>query len=197
MSSATWSSNCARASASPVMRLFVGLDFPDPIKTRLLDLQTSIPGVRWASRQQLHLTLFFIGETEKNQAVQAALERIKAESFALALSGIGRFPQQPKAPPRVLWAGVAESPGLDHLQQQISAALVDAGFKADERGFHPHVALARLKSGPAIRSRVAEFMDRQRDFEIEAVPVERFILFSSQLTPGGAIYQHEAVYPLH
>jgi len=179
------------------MRLFVGLDFPDSVKDHLLRLETGLPKVRWSSREQLHLTLFFIGETEKNLVAQQALASIEAESFTLNLHGIGRFPENPKAPTRVLWAGVAESAALRQLQQQISSALVDIGFKADDRAFHPHVALARLKHGASLHREVDAYLTQHEAFEAAAIPVERFILYASQLTPQGAIYSHEAVYPLH
>ncbi len=178
------------------MRLFVGLDFPDSVKERLLALETGLPGIRWSKRDQLHLTLFFIGETEKNHAVQAALAGVEAAAFALSLGGVGRFPEKAKAPPRVLWAGVAHSEALHQLQGQVSSALVQAGFQAEARAFQPHIALARLKNGAAMRGAVQDYIAHHNDFEVAAVPVEGFVLFSSQLTPQGAIYTHEAVYPL-
>ena len=122
---------------------------------------------------------------------------MEAEAFTLSLRAVGRFPEKPKAPPRVLWAGVTQTPALNKLQQKVTAALVTAGFQADDRPFHPHIALARLKNGAAMRGAVQDYLTRHRDFAIPQIPIERFVLFSSQLTPQGAIYTHEAVYPLH
>jgi 2'-5' RNA ligase len=44
------------------MRLFVAIDLPWPLRDRLAGLATGIMGARWMARENLHLTLRFIGE---------------------------------------------------------------------------------------------------------------------------------------
>jgi RNA 2',3'-cyclic 3'-phosphodiesterase len=177
------------------MRLFVGLTFPDSLKDQLLSLRTSIPGARWSGPEQIHLTLAFIGETEKN--FHPVLETVQAESFTLRLNGVGRFPQNPKAPPRVLWAGLDESPALMHLQQQVVSALQSTGFQPESRPYHPHVTLAWLKADRAANEAVNGFIARHHQLASAPLPVRQFILYSSQLTPDGAIYTEQGIYPLH
>lgn len=86
---------------APVPRLFVAIDLPEELKARLSALRAAALPARWVEPEKLHLTLFFLGEVEETgaQAVNAALWRIEAPCFSLALTGIGHFRHQ------TLWAG--------------------------------------------------------------------------------------------
>ena len=50
------------------MRLFVALSIPEPVAQSLLLLQGGVPGARWQAREQLHLTLRFIGDVDGRDA---------------------------------------------------------------------------------------------------------------------------------
>jgi 2'-5' RNA ligase len=177
------------------MRLFVALDFPDAVKEALLNLRAEIPTARWSNRAQLHLTLFFIGETERVQDVKTALETVKAPPFTLTLAGVGRFPKGDHQPPAVLWAGVENPPALRVLHEQVSGVLTDLGYEADRRPFNPHITLARLKASRPL-SEADAFLKMHHDFRAGPVELVEFVLFSSELSPQGARYRREAVYPL-
>ena len=71
------------------MRLFVALPIPDPVAQPLMLLQGGVPGARWQQREQLHLTLRFIGEVNGADAralddyTERALARVwKAQHFS-------------------------------------------------------------------------------------------------------------------
>jgi 2'-5' RNA ligase len=177
------------------MRLFVAIDFPGTIKDQLIRLQTNIPTARWSKPHQLHLTLFFIGETERVPAVKEALTNVNSPSFRLTLSGAGRFPKDGRQTPRVLWAGVQSHPGLMALQKQVATALTGIGFVADDHPYSPHVTLARLQTERPLPS-VDAFINAHRSFQTEPMPVTEFVLFSSVLLPEGPRYKREAVYSL-
>lgn len=177
------------------MRLFVATDFPDAVKDQLGALQTRIATARWVSRQQMHVTLFFLGETDRVDNIKAALGNIKAPPFALTLSGVGRFPARRKQPPRVLWVGIDPEPALDDLHQQVTTAMAGLGFVPEDRPFRPHITLSRLKTREPLPE-VDAFLDAHSAFQASHVPVTEFVLFSSELSPQGARYQREAVYAL-
>lgn len=177
------------------MRLFVAIDFPGTIKDQLIRLQTDVPTARWSKPHQLHLTLFFIGETERVPAVKEALAAVDSPMFRLALVGAGRFPKDGRQPPRVLWAGVQSHPALMALQKQVTAALTGAGFGAEDRPYSPHVTLARLQTTRPL-PQVDDFLNENRTFQTEPMPVTEFVLFSSVLLPEGPRYKREAVFPL-
>lgn len=176
------------------MRLFVAIDFPDDIKDQVGTLKAEIPTARWVNRDQMHLTLFFIGETERIQAVRDALAGVKAAPFDLTLSGVGRFPPGDRKPPRVLWVGIDPQPALNHLQVNVNAALTAIGFQTEDRPFSPHLTLARLKTEHP-SPETAQFLAAHQSFQTSPISISAFTLYSSVLSSGGARYTHEAVYP--
>jgi 2'-5' RNA ligase len=175
-------------------RLFVAIDLPEEIRQAVTDIGRDLPGGRRVPREQLHLTLRFIGEVGDDTftEVRSALAGIRGTAFPLALRGVGHFP--PGRHPRVLWVGLAESALLMELQQEVELALIGAGIPPDERRFSPHLTLARLKETPP--HLVAALEERFRDFSAEPFPVNEFHLYSSALTRAGAIHTREATYQL-
>jgi 2'-5' RNA ligase len=176
------------------MRLFVALDLPWPLRDRLGGLATGIFGARWVPRENLHLTLRFIGEVQNWRAeeVDLALHAIRGRSFPLVLSGVGLFEKAGRV--TALWAGVDRCPPLDHLQAKIETALQRTGLEPERRRFVPHVTLARLDQ-PA-NDKITGFIQRNNLFRAEPFSVERFTLFSSQLGKEGSVYTAENDYSL-
>lgn len=177
------------------MRLFVAIPLPEAIITPLVALQTAIPTARWVGVEQMHLTLFFIGETEREAAVKTALAAVQAAPFPLTLARVGRFPPGNRKPPRVLWAGIDSQPALHALQAQVTQALTGAGFTAEDRAFNPHITLARLKAQQPLPE-VDRFLAQHENLRLPAFTVEHFRLYASTLTPQGAVYDVRGVYPL-
>ncbi len=176
-----------------MIRLFVALDLPDAVRERLLALGGGVPGARWSTSEQLHLTLRFIGEVDENVAhdIDDALNAIRAPSFSLELSGVGEFGGRN---PRALWAGVKNNDALLHLQRKVETALQRIGLPPEQRKYSPHITLARLKAAP--REKVMQFLTHGSLFSAGPFPVAQFVLFSSHPTPSGAIYTPERVYRL-
>ena len=176
-----------------MIRLFVALEIPQGVRAGLTLLGGGVPGARWLNEEQLHLTLRFIGEVDENEAndIDDALATIRAPKFTLELAGVGEFGGKI---PRAIWAGVRGNEALLHLQKKVETALHRIGTPPDERKFSPHVTLARLKSAP--REKVAEFLAHHGLYASGPFPVERFVLFSSQLGSGGSVYHPERIYPL-
>jgi 2'-5' RNA ligase len=175
-------------------RLFVAIDLPEEVKQGVADLGGSLPGGRWVPREQLHLTLRFIGEVddESFSAIRGALAEVRGAPFSMALRGIGHFP--PGRHPRVLWVGLEGYEPLIELQQRVESALVTAGIVPEERRFSPHITIARLKETPA--AAVEAYEERHAAFRAGPVPVGEFHLYSSALSRAGAIHTREASYPL-
>ena len=116
------------------MRLFVALALPDVVAEGLAMLQSGVPGARWQTREQMHLTLRFIGEVDGRDAnaVDDALSIIEAPRFTLALKGVGEFGGKK---PHALWAGVRDKEPVMFLHRKIETALQRAGLPADPRKF--------------------------------------------------------------
>ncbi|HTO42052.1 MAG TPA: RNA 2',3'-cyclic phosphodiesterase [Rhizomicrobium sp.] len=174
-------------------RLFVALDLPDEVRASLLRLQSGVPGARWQTREQLHLTLRFIGEADGRDAaaIDEMLATIGDARFSLELKTVGEFGGKT---PRALWAGVAPNAGLKHLQRKIETAMQRLGLPAEERKYTPHVTLARLRGTPS--GAVMDYITDHALYASGAFEVPAFTLFSSHLSPNGSIYTPERVYPL-
>lgn len=177
-----------------MIRLFVALGLPDDLGTRLAGIRGQIPGARWVPRENLHITLRFIGEVDEAAAadIDTALARIEAPAFDLALAGVGHFESRGRV--RSLWAGVERGPALDHLQARIETACRRAGLPPEGRKFHPHVTLARCRDTRT--SRIAGFLAGHDGFRAPPFPVRSFALYSSALGRGGAAYTREIEYSL-
>lgn len=136
------------------LRLFIAIPLPEEIKIALENVQRELrhaapkEGLRWTTRDQLHLTLRFLGnvQTQHVDALTQALRSASETYSALELrsQGLGAFPN--RGAPRVLWAAIEDkTKQLPSLQAAIqSATLVFTNEKPEER-FAGHITLARVK----------------------------------------------------
>ena len=177
-----------------MIRLFVGLDLPENLGERLTGLRGQIPGARWIPRENLHITLRFIGEVDEETAADlgASLVKVDAPPFELILRDVGHFESRGRV--RSLWAGIERDPALDYLQARVETACQRAGLAPESHKFHPHVTLARCRDTRT--ARIADFLTDHGGFGASAFPVDAFALYSSALGRGGAAYTREVEYPL-
>jgi len=177
-----------------MMRLFIALSLPFSVRERLAGLSGGLPGAKWVSIENFHLTLRFIGDSDPSSLsdIDSALRQIQQDSFSLTLSDCGVFGSEKK--PKALWVGVETNPSLMQLQQRIEHRLHRIGFPAETRKYTPHVTLARFKENP--KSRIGHFIAGNSLFRSEPITVTGFSLFSSLLGRTGPVYQEEARYPL-
>ena len=174
-------------------RLFVALSMPESVCARLAMLQNGLEGARWRPVENFHLTLAFIGETDRHgfHEAMSALANIEAPAFDLALSGIGAFGDRK---PRAVWAGASPTVALLHLQAKVETALRRAGFDLENRKFTPHVTLAYLRR--ARKSDVDHYCAANGGFAAPAFHVDQFHLYSSQMGNDFSHYEIEASYSL-
>ena len=178
------------------MRLFVALAIPEPVAQSLMLVQAGVPGARWQSREQLHLTLSFIGEVDGRDAVAIddALAGILAPGFSLQLHGVGQFGEGRRSRSHALWAGVRANAALEHLQRKVDTAIRRAGTPSDVHKFTPHVTLARMRHPDA--GKMVEWLTHHALYTSAEFDIGAFHLYSSQLTSDGSIYRIEQSYEL-
>jgi 2'-5' RNA ligase len=178
-------------------RYFVALALPDEAKDRILAIRPpAVPGSRLAAREELHLTLHFLGEVDPQHApaLRNALAGVRAEAFSISLQGVGRFP--PDGPPRVLWAGVECHPSLIALHRAVGIALTVAiGFRPEDRPYSPHVTLAYLNSPPPPGT-VERYLAETGGFRVAPVHVRQFALYTSAIAEDRPRYREEGVFDL-
>lgn len=174
-------------------RLFVGLEIPDELRDRLVMIQSGVHGAKWVPRENLHLTLRFIGEVDEVQARDLAhdLFRVRAPGFELTLSGAGHFEANRRV--RQLWIGIERNEALNALHDRIDA-LATRAVGPDNQRFRPHITVARLNGAPP--DAVRHWLAANSLFRSVPFAVERFVLFSSFLGKSQAIYREEVEYPL-
>lgn len=194
------------------MRLFVGIDLAEAVRYRLqeyvqqLSRELQPDKVKWTRPEGWHLTLKFIGETERGEEIRAALQDVASEPMTLACRGVGFFtPQRPK----LFFAEIHGPAALATLATRIDTAVARCGVAREARAFTPHLTLARFGSGrpqgsPQDRSQVKMYplkrlLDANPDLaqpDFGTMTATEFVLFQSTLHPQGSIYTQLAHYPL-
>lgn len=139
-------------------------------------LRPAVPGARWVPRQNLHVTLQFLGETDLAGEVAAALGPAAATvtRFQTRLVEMGAFPSARRA--RVIWVGLDDAAGgLASLAATVASALQPLGFGAEDRPFTAHLTVARLKV-PAPATGVTDVKPAPVPFEVDRVTLFRSYL---------------------
>lgn len=186
-------------SATPAtagIRAFVAVEIPDDVKDEVGRLVShfshqSLP-VRWVSRNNLHLTLVFLGENPpefvEKVKQQLALASAEIRAFSMSLKGLGVFPNEHS--PRVIWLGIEQ--GRDELillAQQTLKKLVTIGFIPEKRPFSAHLTIGRVREPIRdVRSIIG------RPYASRAFPVRELVLFQSHLKPTGPVYERLGQY---
>lgn len=143
----------------------------------------SIPG-KLAPIENWHLTLRFLGDIDQVtlERFLSRLQVVEAERvFDVALDRMGAFPRARKA--TVVWVGVrGGEERLARLNEIAEEAAVAAGLAAEERPFHPHVTLSRVRPPADVR-------------DLEGVSVDvgwrchEVVVYRSHLGGGPARYE--------
>jgi 2'-5' RNA ligase len=177
-----------------MIRLFAAVAIPPEIGEGLAWRQAGLPGARWRTGEQLHVTLRFFGDVAPRQAedLDLELERIAANPFELVLAGAGSFGEGWRID--TLWAGLEPSEPLERLHGKCEAAARKVGLKPEARRYTPHVTLAYM--GPAAEPKVAAWIAEHNLLKSPPFRVDRFGLYSSVLSPSGSRYHLEREYRL-
>jgi len=194
------------------MRIFIGIDLDPEVRGRisrfLEGVQGFAPDARWARPESLHITLKFIGELtpERVEAIAGRLRRVGGSAFEIRFAGYGFFPTA-KAP-RVFWIGIHAGPQLAELARSIDTATAELGIPREDRPFSPHLTLARgggrsgspkWRNGDSPNATFATLETRlaaMGDLDFGTMTAHEFILYQSQLSPGGSKYTKLQRFPL-
>lgn len=178
-------------------RYFLAIPLPDKVRDCLVAVQPpAFPGLRLVGRQEMHLTLHFLGEIAPRweEVMREALARVKMNAFTITIRGVGRFPSEGQ--PQVLWSGVDSSPSLHALHHTIGTALKDAtGFQPEVRLYSPHISLARLNT-PVPPVVIENYLEEHKGFQIPCVLLKHFALYSSAFIDNVPQYREEALFQL-
>lgn len=171
-------------------RLFVAVWPPADLVGRLAALpRPDVPGLRWTTPEQWHVTLRFLGRVEEGQ-VESVVEALAGVAAAQAAQVVpvraaagpatGRFGH------RVLHLPVD---GLGGLARAVAAATAGVGEPPEDRAFSGHLTLARAKGRVNLRPLMGMPV-------AAAWPVDEVALVESRLSAAGARYDVVARFPL-
>ncbi len=182
-------------SEDSVRRVFLAVDLDDEVRHGLaahLGSWSPLPGsspppANW------HLTLRFLGKVDEPtyETLLAKLDEAElGPSFSLSFGGLGAFPRAARA--TVLWLGTdAGSDALGGLAAAIEGAVVEAGFMPEERPFHPHLTLSRIRPPQDVQS----LIESVPSFPLRQA-VDHITVFESILGRGPAAYVPLEVFEL-
>ncbi len=123
-----------------IMRLFLAIVLDNAIKDELCMIQKrlQIQGVeaKYTPRENMHLTLAFIGEYSDSGFVSEVIANVEFEPVRLVIDGFGCFGD-------VFWIGIKENKELETNVKRIRKALSDNGIPFDRKKFSPHMTIAR------------------------------------------------------
>ena len=167
------------------VRAFISLPVPGEVLRNIVRCRDELARatgetVRWTPEDQIHLTLQFLGnisptEVERIQSQLAPLPR----TLRLAAQGLGAFPSPRR--PRVIWAGLGGD--IDELKR-LQAAVEGVTGRKEERSFHPHLTIGRVREGRHAKLNLARWKD-ERFGEWDA---RELLLMQSKLSPKGATH---------
>ena len=162
------------------MRLFIAINFDNGILDAIGDLQAELKncGVdgHFTKRENLHLTLAFIGEYPDPDDVLDVIRSIPFEPVTLQFDGLQHFRD-------MYFARFQDNPELNRYVSRLRRALADAGIPFDRKKFMPHITLIRKAF---IRgNRPAELPE---SLSCDTITVEHASLMRSDRGKQGMIY---------
>jgi len=126
------------------MRLFIAINFNDEIKD---DLCNAIQGLKtnsykgnFTKRENLHLTLVFIGESSRVDDITKAMNKVDEGTFEISIGGLGKFRRNGGD---IYWIGVENNSSLTRVYSKLYEELKVAGFQLEDREYTPHLTLGR------------------------------------------------------
>lgn len=185
-----------------MVRVFIAVEVAPAVRERIAAfpeaLKLSRPGgsvgvVRWVRPENLHLTLRFLGEVTPSlisALVETLPESVRGcQAFSFSLRGGGCFPNAKR--PRVVWVGVDPVPDeLGRVQRAVDETVRRLGFPPEERGFAPHLTIARFKTSKTPGKTWPPLMAALEECDFGETRVSEIVLFESRLSPTGASYHH-------
>jgi RNA 2',3'-cyclic 3'-phosphodiesterase len=175
-----------------MIRAFIALPLPPSIQQEFGVIQKSLKDsgaeVKWDTQDKFHVTLKFLGDIDAAKVDPIALALKNSiggiASFDLAFQTIGAFPNANR--PRVIWIGGEENEHVRGIQRAVERECDSFGFAKDDRPFHTHVTLGRVKSDRAVERLTAKL--KSITFKPLIARCIEVHIVRSELKPAGSVY---------
>jgi RNA 2',3'-cyclic 3'-phosphodiesterase len=187
-------------------RIFISIGLPDKIKNKIAELQEEIDRsfsyscgsspIKWTKKDNLHITLFFVGYLEINDLIGVfdIVGKVADEfnTFDLKLENIS-FAPKGKFPPKMVWVNAEKSEYLGKLQKQLETALLSnpniilENEEGSNKNFSAHITTGRIVQWQFTRMEPEEIPDIEKDFSV-GFKINSIEVMESELKKGGAQY---------
>ena len=160
------------------MRVFIAIRFTQAFKEPIFEAQDALRdnGVRgnFTLPENLHLTLAFIGETDRVDDIKAAVKEVVFEPFEIKTGRLGCFNGRSK----VIWLGIDGEKKLKAITAELRKNLDIRGIDYAKGRFQPHITLVRQPS------------DMPFDIDIESanMTVKEISVMKSERISGRLVY---------
>ena len=175
------------------IRTFIALEISDVIRNQITLIQKQLANkgaeVKWSKKENIHLTLKFMGEIDDKKHVKIieAIDSVgeNTRRLKLFLTELGMFPNEFR--PTVIWVGIGgEVEELRQMAERCDYYLTANGFEIEKIYFNPHITIGRIKKLTNKKRFISEVnsikMGRTK-FEVENLHVVK-----SDLKSTGVIY---------
>ncbi len=169
-------------------RIFIAINLPEEVKGelgKLGDLGGLGEAVKWVKKDNLHLTLLFIGyvrDEEIPQICQIVKETAQGlKPFSLKFERVCYGPPK-KMPPRLIWLDLEKKPELVQFAEKLKKEMAQADIlrKVENREFSPHITLGRIRTWQWRRIEPEERPDIEREldlqFEVSSIEIMESVL---------------------
>jgi 2'-5' RNA ligase len=175
------------------VRSFVAVDLEEPsIRDRIISAQRGLQQtgaqLKVVDPEIMHLTVRFLGEIPQPtvENVKEAMTSIRFHAFETEFFGLGAFPNLRRI--NVVWVGLKQGrEQLDDIFRQLEPKLRQLGLPPDNKGFSPHLTIARVRTG-LNKDALADYVANMQEQEFGKMQVSTVRLKKSTLTPKGPTY---------
>lgn len=180
-----------------MIRVFFAISIPEELREKLVlvqeTLKTKCHSIKWVKRENVHLTLKFIGEIpeDKLAGLSIILKNVadRHSSFLAVAEGIGSFPTIKN--PKVIWAGIKEGhEQIANISRDIEEKAKKIGFAAEEKPFTSHITIGRVnqKDRREKSQELTEGLSALSGWKGGPMKVNSLLLMSSILKREGSEY---------
>ncbi len=177
------------------VRAFIAVETSSAVRQRAAELIAIYAAtgakVSWVKPHNMHLTLKFLDDVPLNSVpeISAAVHQAAAECepFELEICTAGAFPGPGR--PQTLWLGTGDgSEPLGRLHAALERVLKPLGFPKEQRRFAAHLTIGRVRRSEVGAAELGALIKQHAVFSAGRFPVDKLVIFSSELTPQGPIY---------
>ncbi|HOF45060.1 MAG TPA: RNA 2',3'-cyclic phosphodiesterase [Candidatus Pacearchaeota archaeon] len=132
-------------------KIFIAINLPEKIKSELVSYQEKIDRffddtcpIKWTKKDNLHITMFFIGFVEYDELINVINKTEKAledlEPFKIKIDSITYGPLGKT--PKMVWANGEKIPSIVEANRKLEESLFE--IRPTEHEFTPHITLGRI-----------------------------------------------------